>query len=152
MRELAIIPCGKRKIWDVNPTFGQATVNEAYIGTLHRLTKQYAQTFCDNWVILSAKHGYCFGDEIIPSNYDLTFGMNNKQAIISNEKLKAQIHEKELLNCQKIIVLTGQKHKRVVEASFEEQDRLFFPLIGGRGIGDMQQKLKQALVLKRPFL
>lgn len=149
MRQLAIIPCGKKKIWDRYPDHKGEKVAEAYIGVLHRLTKQYAEMFCDQWVILSAKHGYSSPDEIIKSNYDLTFGMNETGLIISNEDLIAQIKQKNLSEFDQIIALTGKKHQKIINATFSREQKIIYPLLGTKGIGEMQQKLKGAIETKR---
>lgn len=151
MSKLAILPCGKKKIWDLDPTIGREEVREVYVGTLHRLTRQYAEMFCDQWVILSAKHGYCFPNERIEENYDLTFGMPKGEAVISKEQLKVQIEEKRLQEYDQIIVLTGKKHKSIVEQTFDQASKLAFPLLGTKGIGEMQQRLKQAIVNNQPL-
>ncbi|WP_017471717.1 DUF6884 domain-containing protein [Amphibacillus jilinensis] len=151
MRKLAVIPCGKKKIWDVNPSLGPTKVEEAYIGNLHKLTREYAELFCDEWVILSAKHGYCSPFEIIKHNYDITFGMKTIEAQISYEELKQQIKEKQLTDYDQIVVLTGKKHKKVVESTFDGKIPLVFPLLGTMGIGEMQQRLKKAILAKQPI-
>lgn len=151
MKKLAILPCGKRKIWDRDPVQGKMAVRDVYIGTLHRLTRTYAESFADEWVILSAKHGYCFPDELIAENYDLTFGTKDKHAIISNQALIDQINKKQLDQYDRIIVLTGQKHKKIVEQTFPEKDVLSFPLLGTKGIGEMQHLLKHAIENKVPL-
>ncbi|WP_440895151.1 DUF6884 domain-containing protein [Amphibacillus sp. Q70] len=151
MSKLAILPCGKKKIWDLDSTRGREVVREVYVGTLHRLTRQYAEIFCDQWVILSAKYGYCFPDEMIEGNYDLTFGMSQGEAIISKEQLLKQIGEKKLQAYDQIIVLTGKKHKAIVEQTFDQVSKLVFPLLGTKGIGEMQHRLKQAIINKQPL-
>ncbi|MBM7540396.1 DUF6884 domain-containing protein [Amphibacillus cookii] len=151
MRRLAVIPCGKKKIWDVNPSLGPTKVEDAYIGNLHKLTREYAELFCDEWVILSGKYGYCSPDEIIKGNYDITFGMKETEAQISFEKLKKQIKEKQLTVYDQIVVLTGKKHKKVVESTFDGKVSLVFPLLGTKGIGEMQQRLKKAILAKQPI-
>ncbi|SDB86872.1 hypothetical protein SAMN05421734_10223 [Pelagirhabdus alkalitolerans] len=149
MKTLAILPCGKRKIWDKYPYHGSAKVKDVYIGNLHRLTRGYAEQFATDWVILSAKHGFRSRNEIIKENYDLTFGMKN-DGIISNEALKKQIKEKQLDQYDKWIVLTGQKHLNVLR-QIVDLKKLNTPLLGTRGIGDMQKRLKCAIDNKRPL-
>ncbi|WP_067839906.1 DUF6884 domain-containing protein [Amphibacillus sediminis] len=146
MRQLAIIPCGKKKIWDKDPTKGPVTVAEAYCGVLHHLTRAYAEKFCTDWVILSAKYGYCSKNDIIKGNYDLTFRTNNTHLVISHQTLMNQIKQKKLDQYDQIIALTGQKHKKIIDRTFNSNVPLFYPLLGTKGIGDMQRRLKQAIV------
>lgn len=149
--QLAIIPCGKKKIWDKDPHKQGVTVDEAYIGVLHRLTKQYATLFCDQWVIMSAKHGFQLPYEIIPSNYNLTFGMKRSPFVITNQQLMKQWKEKDLIKYEQIIVLTGKKHKKVIDQLFLTDQEIIYPLLGTQGIGDMQKKLKLAIESKHPL-
>ncbi|MDL4842199.1 DUF6884 domain-containing protein [Aquibacillus rhizosphaerae] len=151
MKQLCIIPCGKKKIWDKNKNIGPVTAKEAYIGIFHSICERYANTFFkENWVILSAKHGLLLPSDIVEENYDLTFNMKSNQ-IITISKLKEQIINKRLDHYQDIIVLTGKKYKPIVESSFKDISSIQFPLEGSKGIGHMQQRLKYAVVNKTPI-
>lgn len=150
MLQLAIIPCGRKKVWDKYPEQKATKVDQAYIGILHRLTKQYAELFCDNWVVLSAKHGFQLRDEIIPENYNLTFGMKGIHPIIGLEQLINQINKKKLSEFDQIVALTGKKHKAIIDQIFPEE-KLIYPLLGTKGIGEMQQRLKQSIEMKAPL-
>ncbi len=81
MSAICIIPCGKKKIWDKYPSEGAVSAEEAYIGTFHRLAEQYAKKFFNDWIIISAKHGFLLPHDIVPENYDLTFGQKGKKTI-----------------------------------------------------------------------
>lgn len=150
MSVLAIIPCGKRKLWDKYSDAGEVEVSSAYIGVLHRLCQQYAKQFCDQWVILSGLHGFKLPHDYIPCNYDVTFGMKEKQdQIISISDLKEQVKQKELDQFDRIIGLTGKKHMPYIDQSFPS--KVVYPLMGTKGIGEIQQKLKQAILENRPL-
>lgn len=140
---LCIIPCGKKKVWDKFPNEGPTIAREAYIGIFHNLCEQYAMTFFDEWVILSAKHGLLLPDDIIDENYDVTFNMKSDE-IISIEQLKKQVIDKNI-PCKQVVVLTGKKYKPIIEACFNEAENIEFPLHGSKGIGHMQQCLKKAI-------
>lgn len=150
MRTIAVLPCGKRKVWDKSIDAGPSKVEDVYIGTLHRLTRQYAELFADDWVILSAKHGFRSKNEIIHNNYDLTFGMKHP-CEVTKEVLKRQRDRKEMDKYDRAIILTGKKHQRVITAigGITEDDQ--YPLLGTKGIGEMQQRLKQAIDTNEPI-
>ncbi|MGM0522473.1 MAG: DUF6884 domain-containing protein [Bacillota bacterium] len=150
MRVLAVLPCGKKKIWDKTPDVGPMKVADVYIGTLHRLTRQYAEIFTDEWVILSGKHGFCSKNEMINEDYDITFGMEGAD-VISTHVLKQQIHNQGLDQYDRALILTGKKHQRVIEklGGITKDDR--YPLLGTKGIGEMQQRLKQAIENGEPL-
>ncbi|WP_079709292.1 DUF6884 domain-containing protein [Paraliobacillus ryukyuensis] len=151
MRTLAIIPCGKKKIWDKYTNLGPVNVNEAYIGTYHRLSKQYANQFCDQWVVLSGLHGYMLPNEIVPANYDVTFNMKDKaEQIITLEQLNKQVKRKKLDCFDRVIALTGKKHMPYIERSIPQA--VEYPLLGTKGIGEIQQKLKRAIQMNTPLL
>ncbi|SDJ76492.1 DUF6884 domain-containing protein [Sediminibacillus albus] len=145
MPKLCIIPCGKKKVWDIKGDIGPVPAKEAYIGTLHRLCENYANHFQLDWVVLSAKHGFLLPDDIVPENYDLTFN-HKSDRIVTTEFLQKQIHTKGLDNYQQCIVLTGKKYNRVIHNSFQATSpHVVFPLQGCGGIGRIQQQLKQAV-------
>ena len=150
MRILAVLPCGKKKIWDKTPDVGPMKVKDVYIGTLHRLTRQYAEIFADEWVILSGKYGFRSKNEMINGDYDITFGMKGTD-VIASRVLKQQIHRQGLDQYDRAIILTGKKHQRVIEAigGVTKDDR--YPLLGTKGIGEMQQRLKWAIENKTPL-
>ncbi|MFC4387235.1 DUF6884 domain-containing protein [Gracilibacillus marinus] len=142
---LFVIPCGKRKIWDKYPEYGHAIADEAYIGTLHKLTKVYAKNYSTNYVILSAKHGLLISNDVIKSNYDVTFQPKFKEKIISTDKLLKQKKEKKLDHFSHIVALMGKKYIPIVNMIFDDVQTIEFPLLGTRGIGEIQQLLKKSI-------
>ncbi|MBB6448094.1 hypothetical protein HNR44_000043 [Geomicrobium halophilum] len=150
MKSLAIIPCGNKKIWDKKEGVGPVPAQDAYIGTFHKLCRAYAEKFHTHWVILSAKHGYLQAEDTVSSPYNLSFSHKSDE-IISIRRLSEQIKDKELDQFQLLVVLTGRKYKPIVEKSFGTGYEIQMPLLGSRGIGEMQQKLKRALEEGRPI-
>ncbi|WP_186577658.1 DUF6884 domain-containing protein [Aquibacillus kalidii] len=149
-KELCIIPCGRKKIWDKYAHLGAVSAKEAYIGTFHRLCEQYATTYFDNWIILSAKHGFLLPVDTVSGNYDVTFNMKSDE-IISINTLKNQVIYKNLNKYENIVVLTGKKYRPIVEASFHKDVTIQFPLLGSKGIGHMQRTLKESVLNKKPI-
>lgn len=144
MERLCIIPCGKAKIWDKNPNSGPTIAMHAYKSTLHYYCQSYAKRFFNDWVILSAKHGFLFPNDIVPENYDVAFQSNHPQ-IIDTRELKCQVTEKQLDSYSEIVVLAGAKHQKIVEQIFPQPIKLVYPLKNFKGIGYILQGLKQAL-------
>lgn len=144
MSRLSIIPCGNRKIWDKQPQLGKVSASEAYIGTFHTLCQRYASAFTDNWVVLSAKHGFLLAEDMVDGPYDLTFNQKS-DAIISIIRLQEQVREKQLDQYDELIVLTGKKYKKIIESSFGLDFPANYPLLTYKGIGYMQQALKNAV-------
>ncbi|WP_047152309.1 DUF6884 domain-containing protein [Aneurinibacillus tyrosinisolvens] len=143
MNRLSIIPCGKKKIWDRVPEAGARRAQEVYIGTFGKACQAYAAQFFDVWVILSAKHGFLFPDDIVPENYDLSFDSGSSD-VISIDNLKKQMAERGLESYDEITVLGGKKYRKVVEQLYNP-DSLKYPLRDCKGIGYMVQKLNKAV-------
>ncbi|ASN05959.1 DUF6884 domain-containing protein [Virgibacillus necropolis] len=144
MSQLCIIPCGKKKIWDKEPNRGATQVKDTYIGTFHTLCRNYALQFTDQWVVLSAKHGFLMPEDIVDENYDVTFNQKEKE-IITLERLQHQVKAKRLDQVEELIILTGKKYKKVIEGSFDDRMPMKFPLEAYNGMGYMQQALKKAV-------
>ncbi|ARU63050.1 hypothetical protein CBW65_20280 [Tumebacillus avium] len=151
MKRLCIIPCGSRKIWDTQPDFtGPAAARHTYTGTFHRLCQAYArQFFGEDWVILSAKHGFLRPEDIVPENYDVRFTSSNPLRDVSLEAFIEQAKAKGLTGYDDITILGGKKYTVVVPAVFGDAPAYHTPLKGCTGIGFMQQRLNQALAQGR---
>lgn len=143
MKQLCVIPCGNKKIWDKEPHLGQVEAENAYTGTFHLLCRQYAEMFFDDWVILSAKHGFLFPDDLVPGNYNVSFSMKTEE-VITLEKLQKQADEKNLHQFEEFVVLGGKKFRPVAENTLK--GKFIYPLQNCRGIGYMQQMLKKAVL------
>ncbi|MFK4289515.1 MULTISPECIES: DUF6884 domain-containing protein [Bacillus] len=143
MKRLCIIPCGKKKIWDKYPDYGEEEAKDVYISPFGKACQAYATEFFENWVILSAKHGFLRPNDIVKENYDLAFDSNSNE-IISIEQLKQQMIDKGLLQFEEIVLLAGKKHKKVVTKLYPEEI-ITYPLAGCRGIGYMLQRLNGAV-------
>ncbi|MGD6818374.1 DUF6884 domain-containing protein [Metabacillus sp. 113a] len=143
MRRICIIPCGKRKIWKDQPDHGPAKAHYAYTGIFHKLCQQYARQFYEEWIILSAKHGFLKPEDIVPGDYDLGFHMDD-QDIITLLELKKQAARLRLEEADKVIMLGGKKYEPILRSLLDNE--IHFPLAGSKGIGDMQSKLKSSIV------
>ncbi|NPC91871.1 hypothetical protein HOO54_06390 [Bacillus sp. WMMC1349] len=144
MKKLCIIPCGAKKIWDVDPMRGPSAAIDVYLSPFHQACRTYAQTFFNDWVILSAKHGFLKEQDIVPENYDVTFGMRHPE-IMPLDKLEAQTKQKQLLKYDKIVMLGGKKYRPVMKSVFGSEQMIIYPLAGYRGIGYMLQALNRAV-------
>ncbi len=151
MNRLCIIPCGVKKIWDTAAApAGPCPAKQAYISPFHRKCQAYADRFFNHWAILSAKHGFLLPDDKLDENYDVAFGSGHPE-IISMRELKRQVSEKRLDRFEEIVVLGGKKFTGIVPGVFSGESRIYFPLVGSKGIGDMLQKLNRALERNESF-
>ncbi|ASL65552.1 DUF6884 domain-containing protein [Bacillus cereus] len=143
MKRLCIITCGKKKIWDKHSNYGPMEAKDVYISPFGKACQAYASMFFENWVILSAKHGFLRPNDIVLKNYDLAFDSKSDE-VISIEKLQKQMVDKSLLQFDEIVLLAGKKHKKVVTKLYPEE-MITYPLEGCKGIGYMLQRLKEAV-------
>jgi hypothetical protein len=144
MSVLCIVPCGKKKIWDKEPNAKSTKARYVYIGPFAKKCKEYAEHFYPHsWCILSAKYGFLFPDEVIPSNYNVSFVDKNSKTITIDE-LSLQIKSKNIDKYDKIIVLGGKYYLTIVKKVFPKK-KVFNPLKDCKGIGYMMQKLNSSI-------
>ena len=143
-KKLCVIPCGAAKIWDKQPTLGPVEAQHVYTGVFAAACQKYANTFFDHWVILSAKYGFLFPEDIIPEDYNVSFVKPSNETI-SIDQLKEQAESKGLFAYEEITVLGGKHYTERVKAVFTQGQELLFPLSDCTGIGYMLQRLTRAL-------
>jgi len=142
--KLCIVPCGNMKIWDVNPQAGPSRARDVYIGPFAKACIEYAEKFYpDSYVILSAKYGFLFPDDVIPGPYNVTFNDPSTNPI-SVEELKRQAEEKGLMRYREIVVVAGRNYVEMVREVFKEK-RVDAPLAGLGGMGLMISALRRAV-------
>jgi len=141
---LCVVPCGSLKVWDKNPNAGPVKARDAYIGPFAKTCIKYAEKFYPNsYVILSAKYGFLFPDEVIPENYNVTF-KDPKTNPISVEKLKRQAEQKGLMKYDEIVVVAGSEYAKIVKKVFAGK-KIITPLKGLGGLGPMISAMKKAI-------
>lgn len=144
MSSLCILPCGAKKIWDVDPQAGPTAAKHVYKSALHKACRRYAETFAERWVILSAKHGFLLPDDIVPGQYDVGFQHKDRD-VVTAERLKEQMVHKQLDVYTDVIVLGGKKFVKVLSPLFDSSYTVRYPLGDCKGIGYMMQRLNQAV-------
>lgn len=77
--------------------------------------------FFENWVILSAKHGFLRPNDIVLENYDLAFDSKSDK-VISIEQLQKQVVDKSLLQFDEIVLLAGKSIKSSNKAISRRND------------------------------
>jgi hypothetical protein len=146
--KLCIVPCGRRKIWDVNPNAGAVRAKNAYIGPFAKTCIQYAEKFYPNsYVILSAKYGFLFPDEIIPAPYNVTF-KDPKTNPVTVQELSRQAEEKELMKYNEIVVIAGSEYVNIAREVFKGK-KIHTPLMGVGSMGFMISKMKRTINIGR---
>jgi len=83
---LIIIGCGKAKIWDRRRGVARVKARDAYVGSLFKSARRFAEKRGAKWLILSAKYGLLRPSRLI-SDYDISIGA---QSAITAEALSRQ--------------------------------------------------------------
>jgi hypothetical protein len=150
MESLCIVTCGDRKIWSKNPHLGAMPAGEVYIGGFSKLCQEYARFFYpDNWVILSAKYGFLRPEEAIEGPYNVSFN-NPGTNPITLSGLILVARAKDLLDFNQYVVLGGKNYVKMTRGVFIGKC-VYWPLCDCQGIGYMMQKIKLAIMNKRPI-
>ncbi len=142
--KLCVVPCGSLKIWSRNPNAGPTRAKDVYIGLFAKTCIEYAERFYPNsYVILSAKYGFLFPDELIPEDYNVTFN-DPKTNPIGVEELRKQAEEKGLTKYDEIVVVAGSNYVNIVKKVFAGK-KILTPLKGLGGMGPMISAMKKAI-------
>ena len=139
---IAIIPCSKEKIWDLEPDRGATPAKFAYTSSLHLLCQEYAEKYADGWIILSAKYGFLSPEDSIPATYDITFS-RPEDPVISVDDLSSQA---EGINADELLLLLPPDYETRVRSAFRDRPMTFLvPLGTYKDIKTMEIELAQAL-------
>ena len=144
MKTLVIIPCGKAKIWDRYPSLGPVFARSAYVGGPFRVNKEYALTFGDAYLILSAKYGLMLPSFQIPETYQVSFKLPETNPIsLKSLRMQADVFREEY---GQIIGLGGKEYRERIEAAFAPKE-VYFPFAGipNLGIGKAMKAIKDAV-------
>lgn len=140
-RTLIIIPCGKRKIWDKDPSVGKTPAREAYISNYFKLCMQYAEKFSDEWIILSGKYGIINPDFILNDNYNTRLKATRE----FRNKIKEQLKILTSKGFTSFVSLCGKDYSQLLEDTLNSFClNLITPLKGLR-IGMRQKVIKERL-------
>ncbi len=142
MNSLCIISCGKRKIWDNNPSNTSIKAKYLYTGVFTKKCIEYAEKMYNNsYCIMSAKYGFIFPEEYIKGPYNECFHIKNSNPI-SKEALSQQIKDKKLNNYDKVIILGGKFYTDMINELFPKKEVINL-LDGCNGIGQMMKRLNE---------
>jgi hypothetical protein len=148
MKTLCVIPCGSKKIWDLDPGAGPTQAKDVCVGTFASKCRAYAEEFYPgNWVMLSAKYGFLRPDEIIPRWYNVSFN-DPKTRPVTVEMLICMVEEKGLGDYERIVALGGKNASELVRQVFIDKE-VIVPLSDCKGIGYMMGVLSEAIKAKR---
>ena len=141
---LVIVPCGLSKISDKNPNAGPTPAKDAYQGSPFKLNRQYAESFGNKWVILSAKYGFILPDFEIAGPYEVTFKRKASKPVTANI-LKRQILQLSLNSFDVLIGLGGKEYHEAMIATFCDSNVHLQFSFAGLPIGKAMQATKRTI-------
>jgi hypothetical protein len=140
---LIITECSKEKIGYTSSVKAPAKI--MYQGRLFKTVKEYAEAMGFDYVIISAKYGLVFPDEII-EGYEKVL-----QTIEDVEKIRPIVEERLrpiLDGYEKILVIAGEKYRETLRNLWDER----FIIVKSRGYGDLCRIIRKALPKERSLL
>lgn len=145
-RLLCIVPCGMTKIWKKYPNKGPVPARSAYIGCFHKMCQRYAiALYPDNWCILSAKHGFLYPEDLVESDYNVSFNKPSDDTICIRE-LAEQVNGNPLMKeAEIVVVVAGFAYVDIVRQVFHKGTIIVTPLAGCSGNGVMMGLMKRAI-------
>lgn len=141
---LAVVPCGRSKIWSKNPEAGPTPAADAYTGAPFTVNREFAEASGGDWVILSAKYGFLRPADVVPGPYEVTF-KSPRTHPIGFDALRDQVRRMSLDRYSVVIGLGGKEYRAAIEAAFTgTPTALRFPF-AGLPIGKAMAAAKQAI-------
>jgi len=139
-KTLIIVPCGKKKIWDRNPSAGPTLARYAYTSNYFRLCVKYAESFSNKWLIFSGKYGLVDPDQKVDI-YD-------KRGKASNDlrsKIREQLEPFISTGYSSIVSLCGKKYSKILRDVVELTEIKLYTPLEGLKIGFRQKQIKECL-------
>ena len=117
MKEICIIPCGSKKIWDKYPKAGPKAAKDVYIGPFAKKCKEYAEKYYPkSWCVLSAKYGFLFPKDIVQGKYNVSFN-DKKSGPISTDALLKQVKRRRLKRFDRFVILGGKNYVNIIKSN-----------------------------------
>jgi hypothetical protein len=135
-RVLVITSCTKEKLGYSSKV--KAPAKDMYQGPLFRKVKEFCEINNFDYVIISAKYGLLFPNEVIEGYEKVLKSKKDVEAIrpIVEEKLR-----KILNNYDRIVVIAGENYVKTLENLIDDR----FYHVKGKGYGDLHSKVKSAV-------
>jgi len=125
---LVITGCTKKKLDSVGDVIAPA--KEMYQGMMFRKVREYAESMRFDYVIISAKYGLLFPDELV-EGYEKVL---RSKADIESLQPAVEDRLKEIIDrYDQIVVIAGMTYRMVLENIWDDR----FVYLKARGIGDL---------------
>jgi len=148
MKTMCIVPCGKEKIWKKYPSAGPTLAKDVYTSTFAKKWQEYARKFYgETYLILSAKFGFLFPNDIVPSDYNVTF--NNLHPIKIPELIQIA-QGKQLFQFDVFVIVAGCNYSEIVRRIFPGAV-IVTPFAKCQNMFEMIQEMNKAIREGRPI-
>ncbi|MEM2506502.1 MAG: tRNA-guanine transglycosylase DpdA [Nitrososphaeria archaeon] len=140
---LIITECSKEKL-GYNSSV-KAPAKKMYQGRLFKTVREYAETMDFDYVIISAKYGLVFPEEIIEGYEKVIQTKEDVEDIrsIVEKKLKPILQ-----NYEKIVIIAGEKYREILRNLWDER----FISVKSRGYGELCHIIRDAIPKERSLL
>ena len=139
---LIITGCSKEKLSSTNNL--KSSAETMYQGRLFKKVREYSKTKGFDYVIISAKYGLLFPDQLI---YGYEKVLKKDDDIKSIQPIVEDRLQPLLKNYDKIVVIAGQNYRKVLENLWDER----FSTVKGRGYGDLCSIVTKATPNRKPL-
>jgi hypothetical protein len=145
------VPCGKTKIWSKNWLSGETPAKDAYISTVFKLHRKYAESIGTEWRILSAWYGFLHPDQLI-QDYDAKF-CNSDLHSENWWRLEGLFQQaRRLPRYEQVVLLGGNLYRQIMRRSLSG---IYLPTeivepFAGQSLLRMVRSLKQAFQTHEP--
>lgn len=140
---LVIVSCGDEKVWKRHPHAGPTAARDAYASSPFKKSRQYAEHFGHQWLILSANYGFIEPEFIIAENYNVSFYDANAVPVTT---LREQVAAKDLARFKTVGVLGSDTYWRRVVEAFEGRSPVLRHVNGNVSFPPSFHKLVNALI------
>jgi hypothetical protein len=140
---LIITGCTKEKLGYTNSI--KAAAKKMYQGRLFRTVKEYAETMKLDYVIVSAKYGLIFPDDVI-EGYEKF--LQTKEDVERIRPLVEKRLKPILKNYEKILVIAGEKYREVLRNLWDER----FITVKSKGYGNLCSIIKKVIPNEKSLL
>ena len=134
---LVITSCTAEKLGNTPKV--KAKAKEMYKGRMFKLVRKLCETFGWDYVIISAKYGLVSPDEEIEGYEKFLKTKHDQKEIMPKVIPKLS---KIISNYDKILVIAGQKYRKIIEDLMDER----FFVLQSKGYGDLCSKIKRSIL------
>jgi len=146
-KRCAIVGCGSQKL-ELSGDKGPVAISRLYTSNYFELKREYAAVCCDEYLILSAKHGLVQPDFCVTDGYDLTVSDFNTTALsqwvsdISFELRRIAGHHPG----ETLVMLAGQDYLEPLKSTLTHlPNKVEYPFEDTDGIGEQMGWLKDQI-------